>query len=511
MLKEIDLSKEISKEEYKKIMENLELKIAELQRKIKKLKIPVIIVFEGWDAAGKGTLINKFILPLDPRDFNVYTMHKPNEEEKMKPFLWRFWTRTPEGGRTAVFDRSWYRKTFEDRVDDLIKENEVEKYYSEINSFERQLYDDGNIIIKFFIHISEKEQKKRLRKLQNNEDTSWRVTEKDWKHNFQYEDYIKVFSEGIKATNTEAAPWIVIEGTDRRYATIKIFKTVIKILEGRINNFEDKSYEDNNYIEKDGFKHNENIDFSNKDKIFLDDEKKLESILDIVDISKCMEKEEYKRELKKYQKRIREIEYKIYKKRLPVIIVYEGWDAAGKGGNIKRVTQNLDPRGYEVVSIAAPNEVEKSHHYLWRFWTKIPKAGHITIFDRSWYGRVLVERIEGFCSEEEWKRAYKEIKEMEENMAAFGGVVLKFWLHIDKDEQLRRFNARLNNPHKVWKITEEDWRNREKWDSYKVAVDEMLKKTNADYAPWTVVEANNKYYARIKVLKKIVETLEERL
>jgi polyphosphate kinase 2 (PPK2 family) len=235
------------------------------------------------------------------------------------------------------------------------------------------------------------------------------------------------------------------------------------------------------------------------------------SVLGKVDLSLSLTREEYEKDLAGYQIRIRELEHEVYTRRLPVIILYEGWDAAGKGGNIKRLVQGMDPRGYEVIPIAAPNDVEKNHHYLWRFWMKIPKAGHIAIFDRSWYGRVLVERVEGFCTEEEWKRAYREINEMEEKLANFGTVLIKFWIHIDPDEQLKRFEARQKTSHKKWKTTDEDWRNREKIDQYKEAVDEMLFRTSTTYAPWTIIESNSKLYARIKALKTVVNTLEKHL
>ena len=234
-------------------------------------------------------------------------------------------------------------------------------------------------------------------------------------------------------------------------------------------------------------------------------------MLEQVDLSKKISKEEYKAIVSDFELRLGELQREAKDLHIPIAIVFEGWDAAGKGGNIRRLTQSMDPRGYEVIPIAAPNDIEKSHYYLWRFWMAFPKAGHIAIFDRSWYGRVLVERIEGFCSESEWKRAYREINEIEEHMVNFGTVLVKFWLHIDQKEQLRRFEDRQRIPHKQWKITEEDWRNRKKWDQYKEAVDEMLFRTSTTYAPWTIVEANSKYYARIKALKTVIAAVEAKL
>ena len=241
------------------------------------------------------------------------------------------------------------------------------------------------------------------------------------------------------------------------------------------------------------------------------DRKMGESILSRADLSLSYTKEEYKQRLNELQKRIEQLHGELYRRRIPVVLGFEGWDAGGKGGAIKRLTEKMDPRGYVVHPTASPNDIERQHHYLWRFWMDMPKAGHVTIFDRTWYGRVMVERIEGFCTRQEWQRAYKEINSMERDLADAGAIVLKFWMQIDKDEQERRFKARQENPEKQWKITDEDWRNREKWEQYEEAVNEMLIRTSTPYAPWVVVEGNNKYYARIKVLETVVKAIEERL
>lgn len=500
MLEIIDLDKKIEKEEYSRLMSGLQLQLGELQRKAKELKLPIIIVFEGLDAAGKGTLINELILPMDPRVFKVFPTYAPNEEACMRPFLWRFWVNTPAKGRIAIFDRSWYRKALVDRIDNNTKQTELNEIFQEINYFEQQLIDDGQIIIKLYLHISKKEQRARFKKLESNASTAWKVTKEDWKHYEQYDEYLNAADQMIEKTDTDYAPWTIIEAHDKRFAVAKIFNTVIKVIEDKINS-ENRDCIPKIGNELENSKNEATIEFNNLNS----------SILDKIDLSKTMMKSEYKAKLKQYQKKLRELEHELYIRRKSVVIVYEGWDAAGKGGNIRRLTQNLDPRGYEVVPIAAPNDIEKAHHYLWRFWNEIPKSGHITIFDRSWYGRVMVERIEGFCSTEEWKRAYKEINEMEEHLVNYGTIVIKFWLHIDKDEQLKRFKERQNTIHKQWKITDEDWRNRDKWDDYKLAVDDMLYKTSTTFAPWTIIESNSKYYARIKALKTVIDTIEKKL
>ena len=230
-------------------------------------------------------------------------------------------------------------------------------------------------------------------------------------------------------------------------------------------------------------------------------------MLSDVDLSRSMERKEYDERLPALQVRLRELHLKCFEKRIPAVFLFEGWDAAGKGGAIKRLTQILDPRGYEVIPIAAPVGEERQHHYLWRFYRHLPKAGHFTVFDRSWYGRVLVERVEALCDASAWKRAYREINEFERQLTTFGMVICKFWLQISKDEQLRRFNARKTDPYRNYKLTDEDWRNRNKWDSYERAVNDALERTSTTYAPWTIVESNDKLFGRIKVLQTVVDTL----
>lgn len=518
MLEQIDLSKKIKKKQYKKTKNLLNVRLGELQRKARTLGIPVIVVFEGWDASGKGTQINKFLKHLDPRGYKVHLIREPNEEEEMRSFLWRFWTKIPSRGRIGIFDRSWYKRVLEERIDEKVNEQEWRDSFSDIKSFEEQLYADGYIILKFFLHISKDEQKKRFKKLENNCSTAWRVTEEDWKHHQQYEIYQNYYDKMIEKTNQPYAPWNIIEAHHRRFATLKIYNTVVDVLEKRVDKLEKKdSIDDKLEDNKDRNNKKEiNIKMDNiidpkVDEVKEDSEILSLSILDQVDLSRTIKKKEYKKQRKRCQKRLRELEHELYLNRIPVIIVYEGWDAAGKGGNIRRLTKKMDPRGYEVIPVAAPTEVELNHHYLWRFWKSMPKAGHITIFDRSWYGRVLVERVEKLCSKEEWKRAYREINEMEEQLVHFGTIIIKFWIHIDKDTQYYRFKRRERIPSKRWKLDEEDWRNREKWDIYKDAVDEMLVKTSTTHAPWTIIEGNSKKYARIKAMKTVINELENRI
>lgn len=502
MLDQIDLTKKMEKDEYKARMEQMTPRLSRLQRECKELGIPVMIVFEGFGAAGKGVQISKLISALDPRGFSVYAIDGESKDEQLRPFLWRFWTKTPEKGRIAIFDRSWYRRVLVDRFDGVTTSRELGYAYEEINSFERQLTDGGYVIIKLFLAIDKKEQKKRFKKLMESKSSAWRVTDADLKRNKEYDAYKEMNDEMLQKTDTDFAPWHIIEATDKEFATVKIYSAVIAAMEQKIQEVKQKKEAKATAAKKKTIV---------AEKPDTEDSVLRTSSLNSVDLSLSYSKEEYKEKLDKLQNRIQELHGELYRKRIPVILGFEGWDAGGKGGAIKRLTEKMDPRGYQVNPTAAPNDIERAHHYLWRFWNNVPKKGHIAIFDRTWYGRVMVERIEGFCSKEEWSRAYKEINDMEANWVHSGAVVLKFWLQIDKDEQERRFRERMENPEKQWKITDEDWRNREKWDQYEQAVDDMLVHTSTTYAPWIIVEGNNKYYARIKVLESVIDAIEKRL
>ena len=284
----------------------------------------------------------------------------------------------------------------------------------------------------------------------------------------------------------EAVSWHVLDGMKKK-ATVR---DALKLLVTKI----DKALEQGRYVGE---------PFEEKFPLI-----KMPTLKE-VDLSPVISDEEYKKELKKLQSRLSELHNMLYDRKIPVILCYEGWDAAGKGGNIRRVAYPLDPRGVDVHPIASPEPHELNRQFLWRFWTRLPRSGHICIFDRTWYGRVMVERLEGFCSEKDWQRAYNEINEFERTLTDWGAVVMKFWIHIDQDTQLARFTDRQNTPEKQWKITDEDWRNREKWPEYEVAVDEMLQKTSTKNAPWYIIESNDKKYARIKTLRLIVKTLEK--
>ena len=514
MLEKVDLTKKLSKEEYKEKMPQLEAEIGRLQRECKALGIPIMIVFEGFGASGKGLQIGRLIQSMDPRGFEVHPIKNETEEERMHPFMWRFWTKTPARGRIAIYDGSWYRRVLIDRFEKRTKNKDLTAAFHSINSFEEQLAEDGNLIIKLLLDIDKKEQKKRFDKLEKNKETAWRVTQGDKERNLHYDEYATMMEDMLFKTDTDYAPWTIIESMDKRFATLKIYTTVIKAMADQIEKVQKEKAEKaaKKLAEAEGTEGGKTDIVAEIAKKADEEMKDLQvSILSKTDLSLHYTREEYKEKLDKLQKKMEKLHGELYRRRIPVVLGFEGWDAGGKGGAIKRLTERMDARGYVVNPTASPNDIEKAHHYLWRFWRAMPKDGHVAIFDRTWYGRVMVERIEGFCTTEEWKRAYKEINDMEKDLYDAGAIVIKFWMHIDKDEQERRFRERQENPEKHWKITDEDWRNREKWDQYEDAVNEMLMRTSTDYAPWVVVEGNDKYYARVKVLRTVVEAIEARL
>jgi len=494
MLELVDLNQKIPKERYREVFPELEVRLGACQRAARAAGVPVAIVFEGWDAAGKGNLINRLTQALDPRGFKVHAISAPNEIERFYPWMQRFWRVLPGDGQLAIFDRSWYGRVLVERAEGLVPKREWRQAYEEIQEFERQLADSGTVLVKFWLHIDKDEQEKRFQKLERVEATAWKVGKAEWRQHRRYDAWLKVVEEMLQRTSTAQAPWTVVEAHQGRFARVKVFETVLKTVEDELAR-----------------RASEPTPVPKPMPEPPESPTREETILDRVDLSLSLSREAYEKELDKLQKRLFRLEHELYVARVPAVIVYEGWDAAGKGGNIRRLTRGLDPRGYEVVPVMAPSPEEKAHHYLWRFWRDVPKAGHITIFDRSWYGRLMVERVEGFCLEEEWERAYREINEFERQLADFGTAIVKFWLHIDREEQLRRFEARQENTHKKWKITDEDWRNREKWDRYRVAVVDMLQRTSTTYAPWTILEANCKLHARIKALGTVAEVLQSAL
>ena len=477
-------------EELKQRLKAAEEKLSQQQMKLKEKRLPVLVLIEGWGAAGKGSAIGQIIKNIDPRFFKVFSMPStPTEEERRRPFLYRFFEKIPEAGKFTFLDSGWMDQIMKERLDGKLDDKAYTQRVDSVKRFERGLTDNGYLVLKFFFHISKKEQESRIDALLSEKDTAWRVSEGDLWQNRHYDKCLEAFDRYLDDTNTPSAPWYIVNSKSKKFAELQVMETLCMGIETAL--------------------HNESLAVPLLQNAFP--LIKMPKLRDVPLEGKTLDEEEYKKELKELQAKLGQLHNRLYRKRVPVIIAYEGWDAAGKGGNIKRLTGALDPRGFEVHPIASPEPHEKARHYLWRFWTRLPKDGHIAIFDRTWYGRVMVERLEGFCSENDWQRAYYEMNEFEQELYNWGAVILKFWVQIDKDTQLARFTERQNTPSKQWKITDEDWRNREKWDLYEQAVDEMLQKTSTTYAPWHILESVDKKYARIKALHIVIDALEKAL
>jgi polyphosphate:AMP phosphotransferase len=450
---------------------------------------PVVILIAGVDGAGKGTTVNLLNAWMDPRLIHTHALELPSPDEKRYPPMWRFWRVLPPRGRISILFGSWYTEPILQRVEGNADEAYLENAIGYINRFERMLADEGTLLLKFWFHLSKKAQKKRLKKLEKNEETRWRVTEQDWARFEKYDDFVRVSEHVLQRTSHGHAPWIVVEGSDERYRHLTVGKTLLGALRRRLDGG------------------NGNGTPSVLPPVRVSPRNVIESL----DLSKKLDEKEYEKRLEQLQGRLNLLSRDPRFSRSGVVAVFEGHDAAGKGGAIRRVTGALDARYYEVHRIAAPSDEEKDHSYLWRFWRRIPPLGRFGIFDRSWYGRVLVERVEGYADEEDWNRAYSEIRDFESELHEHGFTVLKYWLSISKEEQYRRFKAREETGYKRFKLTEEDWRNRDKWDVYVQAISDMIDRTSTDVAPWILVEAEDKLWARIKVLETLCEQIEKRL
>lgn len=454
-------------------------------------KFPVIIVIGGVDGAGKGETVNLLHEWMDPRYIRTHAFPDPSDEERERPRMWRYWRALPPKGRIGILFGAWHTDPIVERVTRRIKPAEFDRDIEETVRFERMLTDEGALLVKLWFHLSKDRQRKRLKSLEKDPVTRWRVTDLDWQRFEMYDRFRKVSEYYLRRTSTGLAPWTVVEGEDHRYRSLTVGKLLLATLRDRLDHGGSRASEENA-------------------PPTLQPVDKRDVVGSMV-MSRKLAKPLYEKELEHWQGKLNLLSRHKKFGRLSVIAVFEGSDAAGKGGAIRRITSALDARQYEGIPIAAPTEEERAQPYLWRFWRHLPRRGRFAIFDRSWYGRVLVERVEGFCTEADWMRAYSEINDFEEQIADANGVVVKFWLQVSKAEQLKRFQAREKTSFKRFKITDEDWRNRKKWKAYAEAVDDMVERTSTDVAPWTLVEANDKYYARIKILKTLVKQLDAAL
>ena len=492
MFESAELGHKIDKETFRREEPILREALLEAQLELaEKKSFPVILVITGVAGAGKGEIIHLLNEWMDPRHVQALAMDKPSEEELERPYMWRFWRVLPPRGKTAIFLDSWYMPTILDRAYGRIKNAELDQAMDRVCRFEKMLTNEGALILKFWLHLPKEEQKKRFKKLEKDKNTRWRVTDTDWDYHAHYEDILRMAEHALRQTSSIEAPWNIIEGTDPNYRSLSLGNILLQNLKARL---EAKTTP---------------LPQVALPPVMTAIDDLL--ILRTLDLSLFLEKSVYKEELEKYQGKLNLLTRDPKFKNISVVIVFEGNDAAGKGGSIRRVTGALDPRHYKVIQIAAPTEEERAQPYLWRFWRHLPRRGKSAIFDRSWYGRVLVERVEGFCTESDWMRSYSEINDFEEQLVRHKTVVAKFWLSISNDEQLKRFESRQQVEFKRFKITEDDWRNREKWDAYEQAACDMIDRTSSIIAPWTLVEANDKRFARIKVLKSLSNLIEEAL
>lgn len=458
---------------------------------LQKAEFPVIILVSGVDGAGKGETVNILNEWMDPRHIQTNAVSDPTDEERERPPMWRYWRLLPPKGKIGVFFRSWYSSPISAMLHGTAKSSELDLQMDRIVRFEKMLADEGALILKFWLHLSKDCQKKRLKSLEKDPATRWRVTERDWQNFKIYDRFRGVAEHTLRQTSTAEAPWTIIEGADPRYRYLAVGKAVLQAVRARLDAGEPcKAAAIVPPV------------IPRIDQI---------SLLNRLDLSLKLPKKAYEKDLEKYQGKLNLLTRHKNFRKMSVVVVFEGFDAAGKGSAIRRITGALDARYYRVVPTAAPTDEERAQPYLWRFWRHVPRRGHLAVFDRSWYGRVLVERVEGFCSGADWKRAYSEIDDFEEQLVRNRTLVIKFWLHISKDEQLRRFKEREQVSFKRYKITPEDWRNREKWDEYEAAVCDMIDRTGTEIAPWTLVESDDKQFARIKVLKTLCDRIEAEL
>jgi polyphosphate:AMP phosphotransferase len=480
----------LSRIEYKKQISLLREKLYNEQQLFRNKKAsPLLLIIGGFDGAGKHETANTITSWMDPRGLSTYDFEENNTAELERPEFWKYWQTLPAKGEIGIYLGAWYNRPLSDLAYRKVDPVTYKRYLSRIKSLEKQLTEDGALIIKLWISISKGEQQNRLHMLKTNPLTRWRITEAE-ETQAQHYDQFKISSDQLlEKTNYSYAKWHVIEGDNARPRMITAAQTFQDLLHS----------------------HQHKKPLLKKKLLSIASQKNNSAYATnmTLDLGKQLEKNAYKDKLEKYRGRLHKLSIETIKKGISAVLVFEGVDAAGKGGAIRRLLVALDAHRYRVVPIAKPTEEEKRYHYLWRFWQQVPTKGMITIFDRSWYGRVLVEKVEGFATTEEWNRAYSEINDFEEQLLENNTAVIKFWIQISKDEQLKRFRARQNTPHKEWKINEEDWRNREKWEQYEEAAEKMILQTSTDVAPWTIVEGNDKRFARIKVIKTVCNQLEQ--
>lgn len=491
MFEDAELDHRLSAAEWRREEQRLRTALLDAQYDLSQQKrFATLVVIGGVEGAGKGETVNLLHEWMDPRHLIATAFGPPTEEERQRPPMWRFWRALPPRGRIGIFFGAWHSAPILERAESRIDDAELGRRIAAIRAFERMLTDEGLLLIKLWFHLSKKQQKRRFRELSANERTAWRVTARDRDLFANYDRLCEVSQHLIRATSTGRAPWYVVPGADPAYRAVMVGRILLDSLRERLDAGPAAARPDRTPP--------------------LPPALDRRTVLSELDQTPTVSKRRYERELEELQGRLARLTRRKRFRKTAVVAVFEGQDAAGKGGAVRRVTRALDARLYRCIPIAAPTEEERAQPYLWRFWRQLPRRGEVVIFDRSWYGRVLVERVEGFCAEADWLRAYAEINDFEAQLVEHGVVMVKYWLAIDRAEQLRRFREREKTPFKRFKITAEDWRNREQWGVYERAVHDMVERTSTEIAPWTLVAANDKRAARLEVLRTLCEALEQR-
>jgi len=482
-----EVGNKVSKQEYEEVIPSLRIDLVNMQYDLKDCDFQVLVLIAGNNRKEANEVLDIFHEWMDARYLDTHVFFAPKQEELEHPSYWRYWRAMPPSGRIGIFMGGWIIRALAERVLEDGSDEILESRIEHMKALEKCLVDNNTELIKLWLHVPKNEAKKNLKKAKKDPGSEPYIRQRDWEMYERYDKIISYASDVITETGTRHAPWEIIESSNQRHRNLSVLRTILDTVSKRID-APRAQREDNPTSPK----------------------RVSKGALNKVDLNSSIDTKEYSKQLEDLQAKLNRLAIKARDK-FSTVLMFEGWDAAGKGGVIRRITKAMFAEDYHLISIAAPTSEEKKHHYLWRFWHQIPRDGKMAIFDRSWYGRVLVERVEGFATKEEWQNAYYEINDFEKQLVEHGIVLCKFWLHIDPEEQLRRFKAREKTGYKKYKITDEDYRNREKWDQYSIAVNEMVERTSTAEAPWNLVPANDKKWARIKVLETVVNALKERL
>jgi polyphosphate:AMP phosphotransferase len=476
------------KRTYEARVPRLRADLVQMQVALQASPFPVILVIAGEEAAGKGEVVNVLNGWLDPRGVETLAFHEPTDEERERPTMWRYWRSLPPRGRLAIYSGGWHADALAEDPRTPRELEEFDETLQRLAHFERLLTADGALIVKIWLRLSEAEQHARLVELEDDDSTAWRVSRDDWKRHRDYRRLDRLAARMRHATESAAAPWHLVPAADARTRNVRIAEILLRRFRAHLRSAQRPAV-----------------------RLAPGPVRALRPAgvrrLHALRLDQHLSEADYEAKRDKWLGRLNRAVREAAAQGRSIVWVFEGWDAAGKGGAIRRLTSAIDARDCRVIPVAKPTDEEKAHHYLWRFWRHVPRAGRVTVYDRSWYGRVLVERVEGFCREAEWRRAYAELADFEAQLTGHGIIVLKFWLHLSKEEQLRRFRHREETEYKRHKINSEDWRNRRKWEDYEIAVGDMLALTSQRAAPWHLIAANNKRYARLQILKVSCEQI----